>query len=280
MLASIHTGGGACVDPPLAGFGQISLTKSVVMNSTPPKETNTFSASFDASPGKRAPSAPPAPLLYTDGAYLVNPDFPEQIPPPCPIPGYVTLDGGTITAQGLAMNPVSVVPTLADGKIAYQADLPSGFLRGGTFQISSVGGQSVGPLRLSLPVGAGIQVSSQFPVGTFIDDRKPLTVSWTGGDPGSIVTVRLISHSFLVDYTIRNEVYASAGSVTFLPIAVDALGTVVLSFNIPKSSDAEVVVEVGPDPSQDLSFNALGLTLGGRMSWKYEYHFPGLTMQQ
>jgi hypothetical protein len=103
-------------------------------------------------------------------------------------------------------------------------------------------------------------------------------VAWQEGDLNSIVTVRLISNFFLQNSFLEAQAYASAGSITMQPAAVSEGGMTEMQLPIITGPNAEVVVEVTPDPSIPLTFSSPGLTLGGLLHWKYEYDFPGLTM--
>ena len=274
VVVSIHSGGGQCVDPPLETLGRIKLKRVVAVNATPPSETDTFSAWFDGSPGKTPP--PPASPLIAAG-YLIAGGGTAVIPA-CTLPGYVTLDAGTITLQGPSGPAVAVAPALLDGKIAYQETLPAGAITGGTFGVSAEGGTNVGPFQTSLAVGAPIQITSQFPAGTYIDPSKPFTVAWQGGSPGSVVTVRLISNFFLQDSVLEAQADASVGSITMQPLVVTNNGMTEMQLPIIDGPNAEVIVGVGPDPTSPLTFASPGLTLGGLLNWKYEYDFPGLTL--
>jgi len=266
VLVSVRSGGGPCVDPPLGSLGQISWRKVAVVNTTPTTETNTFTASFPASPGKRPPTpglSPPA------GGYLVRTT--PAVGPSCPVPGYTALDAGTITLGGPGLAPpVRVRPMPLNGQLEYTATLPAGSIQSGAFTVSTAGGSAVGSFQSGVRIGAGIQLTSQFPPGTLIRSDGPLTVSWTGGQADSLVTVRLIEHEFLQDYYFEAHARASTGSVTFSTVGIPRV------LPLRGRPDVEIVVEVGPDPSQDLSFSAPGLTLGGQQTWTYEYRFSGL----
>jgi len=280
VLVSIHTGGGQCVDPPLAGFGQITLTKTITLSSSPATETDTFAASFDASPGKQVAAPVPPSFIGSPGqrSYLKT-YFLLATPPPCPLPGYVTLDAETISAKPPAAAPISIPPSLAGGRIVYQANLPSGSVRAGPFQISTGGCQDVGRFQVNVPLGADLKITSQFPAGTSVNLGRPLSVNWTGGDSNSVVTVKLVAHfsNSLEDLALVAVVPASDGIATF-PIVPMCNGCP-FGLDFPAASNVEIDIDVEPDPAQAPTFAALGLTLGGRINWKYEYRFTGLLTQ-
>lgn len=271
VLVSVHTGGGQCVDSPLATLGQVTLSKAVTASANSPSGADTFSASLAGSPFQMFP-VPPTSLAGGSGGYAILNDQPTFTVPACPLPGFVTLDGGTITLQGPGGTLVSVQPALSGGSIVYKASLAAGTVETGVFIISAEGGENVGPFQASLAVGAPIQLTTQFPPGTAIDITKPLTVGWQGGDPSSIVTVRLIVHNFLYDNVLESQVPASDGTVTFDPVlGENGQSTLPLLGGGP----LEIIVDVGPNPMFPLTFASPGLTLGGLLNWNYEYDFPG-----
>ena len=261
VTISIHSGGGQCVDPPIQSAGTLTLKKSVVMNDSTMPETDSFSGSFSASPGKTLPPPPP-PIPYGIG------NFTEGPVPSCPIPGYSTPDAGVITIGGPALPPTGVQPATANGGTSYQATLPAGSIAPGTYQIAAVGGNGIGAFQGQVIVGRGIQVTSQFPQGQQVRGNR-LVVNWTGGQPGEAVTVRVVDLGFYVDSDRVNlqVAPATAGTVSFDPLMFPIKGT-----------NVEIDVQVGPDPSQPATFTASGLTLGGQITWMLEYRFTGLSI--
>ena len=121
---------------------------------------------------------------------------------------------------------------------------------------------------------ADLKVTSQFPAGTLIR-QQALTVSWTGGDSSMTVVVRVVSHLFLTDYNLLAAANAADGSVTFQTMENQG------QYRLPivSSDNVEIILDAGPDPVQGPPFTGLGLALGGRLNWKYEYRFSGLTLQ-
>ena len=264
---SIHTGGGPCVDPPTAGYGQLTLERSFSSGTTPGGETDTLAAVFPASPGLQAPPATP----YMDGYGYYNY---IAYGPRCLIPGYGSLDAGTISVTGPGFGPVQATAGVVNGQTAYRAVLPAGAVQPGSFSVVGTGGSGAGAFQSSVQVGSGIQVTSSFPPGAMISDRAPLTVNWTGGDPNAWVTITLVSHYYGIDDSYRTQwARASHGTATVYPV----YGGLGVSPGQP--GQAEIIVEVAPDPSQVPAFDIPGVSLGAKLSWKYTYHFAGLTLQ-
>ena len=267
VTVSIHGGGGQCVDPPMGSAGALVLKKSVVLNDDTVPASDTFAASFSASPGKTVPP----PVVLGPGAETLNI---TDLAPACAIPGYSTLDAGQISLSGPA-GQVQVQPSVANGQISYQASLPAGFLQQGTFQVSSTGGKNVGAFQPTLNVGSDIQVTSQFPQGSQVDGLSTITVNWTGGQAGEVATLNIVEHQFLYDFIVTSQFPATGGTAYIYPTYNSSSNYPVVSI-IQGSSDIDIVLDIGPDPSQPQIISPSGLTLGAQVSWVYEYRFTGL----
>jgi hypothetical protein len=275
--ASIHSGGGQCVDEPSNSLGQVLLKRSVVLNDSTVPESDTLLASFSASPYQQlgSPAVQSSDLLAAQATAV------------CPPPGYSMLDAGEISLAGPAALKAQAQSSAIRGNLSYQLQLPPGSVQPGAFVISSPGGKDVGPFQTSLQVPAGIQITSSFPQGTIIGNLgtlqslKPLTVTWTGGAAGQVVTVKVIQHRAGDGDYVQTvaQVPATNGSASS---NVECLGSIlnqVCTLGLYGAPDAELAVELGPDPAALPTFTAPGLTLGGLAGWAYEYRFPGLSVQ-
>ncbi len=277
VAVSIHSGGGQCVDGPSNSLGQVLLKRSVVLNDSTVPESDTLLASFSASPYQQLASPP------VNSSDLLA----AQATAVCPPPGYAMLDAGGINLAGPVAFKAQAQPSAVRGNLSYRLQLPPGSVQPGTFVISSPGGKDVGPFQTSLQVPAGIQITSSFPKGTIIYNTgtflslKPLTVSWTGGAAGQVVTVKAIDH-WAGDGDYVETVFqgpATAGSASSGRSCIETIATNVCTLGLHGAPDAELVVELGPDPTALPAFSAPGLTLGGLAGWAYEYRFPGLSVQ-
>jgi uncharacterized protein (TIGR03437 family) len=270
VLVSIHRGGGQCADPSVESFGEIVWQKEIIANTSPPGETDTFMASFPASPGRRMP---PAEGSDNPMSGYRGPSYTAPLPPSCPIPDYRNVDVGDLILQAPGVEPIRVSAVGDAVEARYRATLPPGTVRAGSFGVSAAGGSGVGLFRTDIQIGAGVQITSPFPPGSEVRFDRPVIVTWTGGEPGSVVRVRLIAHGALQDAYLESQVPVQTGAVTFTPPS--NFGQV-RSLPLPGLPDREIVVDVFPNPSQVASFSAQGLTLGGRHTWMYRYRFPGL----
>ena len=270
VTVSVHKGGGACDDPPSAGYEQISWEKTVITTAEgSASESDILTASLQASPGRQAPPAP----AYTEGVDVGGESFSG---PSCPIPGYRSLGAGTLAIQGPGFGPIQVpaVP-LQQGQVSglsvYQAALPDGAIQPGSFSATASGGADVGAFRSSVRIGSGIKITTAL-AGRTISPCQPFTVNWTGGDPNTWVTLRVGSHGGSLETFRMSQAHATDGTVALglaggPPASIGLFGTV------------EIVLEVTPDPSETPSFSATGLSLGGESLWKYTYRFEGVTFQ-
>jgi len=301
VTISIAQGGGPCVNPPTQGYGDIVWEKTVVTGppvvspSSPTGITQTITEadsvtiSLQASPGRQAPTPP----VYTEGGNL--PGAYTFFGGSCPIPGYRSLDAGTVTVSGpglpaLAASPAplpgqtvlnvgpqgftqtALVPSgQARGLTAYQATLPNGAIQPGNFTVSASGGADLGPFQSTVQIGSPIQVITAL-AGAILDGSgPPFTIAWTGGDPNAWVTLRLLGHGGPSDHYSQEWVaQASDHQITIQGGGEVGLAVVGL---------VEIVIEVVPDPSNVPALSAPGLSLGGRTLWKYTYRFEDATVQ-
>lgn len=283
---SIHKGGGTCVDPPSAGYGEIVWETTLFASpASPISETDTLTVSLQAAPGKQAPPAPVFPALnYTDFG------------PACPIPGYRSLDAGKVTVQGPGLGPTEApikqlaqaqpvsglnvyeattnangLTTLFAGQVSglnvYQAILPKGTIQSGTFTVTASGGVDVGPFQSSVQIGPGIQPALDY-AGTMIAS-PPFSFNWSGGGPNESVVVSWVSQGLAYE-TLSDQVPASSG------VYNTAWGPCGGNLECPGALGwRELVLQVLPDPLLT-PFTATGLTLGGQHQWKRTYRFEGV----
>jgi len=293
VTISIAKGGGACSDPPAQGYGQILWEKRTTFGenfSTTSAETLTVS--LQSSPGREAP----APINYTEGGVI--PGSYTYFGPACVIPGYKSLDAGSISAQGPGIAPVAtrrspltggtvvnIQPeggftlaaqtqsSQAAGMTVYQADLPEGTIKAGSFTVSASGGADVGAFQSTVQIGAPIQVVTALASRVLHNSDPPLQIQWTGGDANSWVTVRLVGHFGGHDYSPSAWAARASDGQIAIQGATNGPGFGILG-------PAELVIEVTPDPSQVSLITAPNLSLGGRAQWKYSYYFEGVLVEQ
>jgi hypothetical protein len=212
VTIAVRTGGGACVDTPAAGYGQITWEKTVSTTAAHvATEADTVTVSLQASPGKQAPPVPvftEGPLAAVSTAYFGS---------SCPVPGYRSLGAGTVTAQGPGFAPVtaSVSPLQRQqvaGLTVYQAALPAGTIESGKFTVAASGGPDVGEFQSSIQIAPEIQITTDLAGTAFCN--QPVTINWTGGDPTSWVTVSQVLHAGTYDGYHSWQARVSDGTLT------------------------------------------------------------------
>ena len=283
VTISIQSGRGQCTDPPIQSWGQLALYKSIISG----QSSEAFTASFPSGPDVQPP-APEAIVFapqYVANVPLTGPSviiLPNSAPlnfRTCPVPGYSSLSAGAIQIQPPSGSPETAQPLpLLTGGVSYSENLPIGFIAPGPYTISGSPGGSV-DLTASLVVGSPIQLLTTFPAGTVISSSQPLTLKWTGGDPGTLVKLTLISGN-TSDYTYAD---ASSGSLTIPPLCIgnpfSAGGNgVVCSFGLPLSQSAQIEVQVMP--SQASTVGVPGVTGPVQLTWQYSYDFFPVTLGQ
>lgn len=258
VTISIRSGGGPCVDPPSAGYGQITWEKTVVIQ--PPysssETSDTLTVSLQASPGKRLPASDVIRATWFG--------------PSCPVPGYRSLDAGAVTIQGPGFGSAQApLAPLQEGQVSglsiYRAALPAGAIQPGPFSVRASGGADVGAFQSGVNIGSDIHITTALAGRVLHIMGSDLTIAWTGGDPDEVVTARFVEHFGYQDYWSDGQsAPASAGTLSMSPAISNREGA------------AELIVEVTPAAPQALSVP--GLSLGGQHLWKYAYRYQGLSL--
>jgi uncharacterized protein (TIGR03437 family) len=190
----INNGGGACVDAQTGlNGGQIapaggSVTfktglVSLILTNTPAKDgSRTVTSSADAAFEKYTGLSYTPPNSVSPGGCI--------LPTAVPIPGITGLDAGTITLTG----PAGLSVTLASQfgiKGAFFAALPNGSIpsTGGIFTFKGSGGADVGPFTSTVTFANPLLTWSNPGAAAIIDKTQGLHVTWTGGNPGTLVSI-------------------------------------------------------------------------------------------
>jgi hypothetical protein len=285
VTIAIRNGGGQCVDPPSAGYGQIIWQKTVSTTAANvATETDSMTALFETSPGQQAPPIP----MYSDGCpgglcdMNTIPSYTTLFGPSCAVPGYRSLGAGTVTIAGPGLTPIQapLVPYQQGqlgGLTAYQATLPAGTVQAGNFTVMASGGADVGAFQTALQIGADIQIQTPLAGINAFPSCASLTINWTGGDPKSWITVRFIEQA--------PSVYGGYQSVMFIDQTHTSNGTMTIPSPFPlvennsqflcmnQTGPVTIAIEVDPDPSEIATFSASGISLGGKATWKYLHTF-------
>ena len=189
----INIGGGACLDPQtglngsqLQSGGGLTLKAGLVSLILPNTQNNAGVRRIEY-------SAAAAFVKYTGLSY----DPPNSVSPggciltgPAPIPGVTGMDPGAISLTGpggLSVNLRSL-PAFRGNLVA---TLPAGAIpaTGGSFTFTGTGGADVGSFTSTLNLSNPLLTWTNPSAAETIDRSRGLTVTWTGGNPGSLVAI-------------------------------------------------------------------------------------------
>lgn len=195
--------------------------------------------------------------VTADTPTIFKQDQAEDIPanPRCPQFFDEKLDAGRLILTGPGFGEIVVAPDFTSGQPVYDAPLPPESLTAGRYTVRAEGGADVGAFETTIDLDEPIEITSQFEPGIFIP--QPFEVNWNGGEVGAIV--RLVRASGLHSWNARTP--ASSGSA-FFATALSEPGVF-----------GRVIVVHQPEDETFQQFEADGLTMGGRHTWRYEFQY-------
>jgi uncharacterized protein (TIGR03437 family) len=271
LSISIHSGRAQCIDPPIQSYGRVSLTKTIASGTANDGETDTLTAVFPSAPGLQPPLAP----NLEDYNSIFGP---VTVSRSCPVPGYTSLAAGNIRVQAPNDMSVTAQPIGQMAGVAYQQQLPFGFIASGPYTISASGGPVT--FEAAMNVDSPIQIQTPYPRGTTISTSQALTVNWTGGTPGDLVKITFTSGPGFNRASDWAYADAGSGTLTIFPFCPQGIyytsGPNACSLGLETSNDAQVIVEVSP--RSPVSVGAQGITGKLQVSWTYRYVFGGLVL--
>ena len=223
------------------------------------------------------------PVISDPSVYCyVGPSSNLQIPRPI-CPQFRDLDGtnygknplnaGPITFSRAGGAPSTLTPAIQNGKPVYPTQLAPAAFAVGTNLISVAGGPDVG----------AFQTSAALPPFRFLTDLSPGSAvnwqfDWEGGDPDGLV-VMTFSYPKAIGGPYTCVEYASKGKM-----AVNGLlGPDPLQGGnwLPKQGPlpAPLTFTVYSTFNNPASFNGGGLSIGGKLYYRYVYQFGGLVQK-
>ena len=274
VWVSIHSGRGACIDPPASSYGQVTLTRMIASGTANDGETDTLSASFPSGPSIQAPAAPKVVNL----GELVSPAVSTSRS--CAVPGYANLSAGNLTLQPSGQPAVTIEPQTQTGAVTYQQDLPAGFLKQGTYTLSSAPGASVS-FSAGFTIGSTIQIQNPPSPGTTFTagSGQVIQIHWTGGDPGDLVRLQVVSPGGLSTQSAVSWTTVGAGSagISSNCYGSDPLSRICL-WPLPSTNNnnGQLIIDVFPPGYFATTASAQGLTQGLQILWMHRYVFGGL----
>jgi uncharacterized protein (TIGR03437 family) len=183
--------GGVCDDPLhgvdgntlLSSSTQTSLTSATIAVSLVTTQKQNVASSVNAAFLKETN------LPYLGGYGLVSTGGCIVLPMSVPQPTISYLAAGTMSISG--PGGTLTIPQGGSGSlIAYQLTLPAGYFpaTGGTFTISATGSADVKPFFVTVSDPRPLVWTNQTAI-TEVDRTQPVTVTWTGGVPGTYVQI-------------------------------------------------------------------------------------------
>lgn len=282
VTISIRKGGGPCLDAPSASFAGLTWRKEITISPESPSgaESASFTGSFASVPENLAVPFPDPPDPPFGGCRCGGLPTPESPNPRCKATGMTVLDAGTLTLEGVPGEPLILQRADSGEAPGYSAPLPSGSMEGGILRITAAGGADVGSFETEVNVPPPIQITTPLAPGTVIDFNRPFVVTWSGGQPETLVRMRLIAYKdqeSIFGAGCDCPVVATQGMAK-VDMMSGPSGYPVLAIG-QRSENVEVVLTVTSFTSKAIRFAAPGLTREGRHEWSYEYRFKGLKIR-
>jgi uncharacterized protein (TIGR03437 family) len=260
VSVSIHDGGGACIDPPSDGLVSVNWRKNMVSDvGGPPSRNDAIFIQLVQGPSIGFAGA------NANNTFYVGSRVPD--PAVCAASYPKTLDAGAITVSGPGFAQLNITAHTQSGFTNYQSSLPTGAIAGGTYQLS-------GTVTSSVQLPAPIAVTTNLAPGTKVSSA--ITVTWTGGDVQSIVTVQFLVRrpaDTVSAFVSQQTVPATAGKVQFTGLLPGIFG----SPQPYPTGKVEIIVIQEPVAGPTQPFAAPGFSIGGRHNWTYTFDYRGLT---
>ena len=132
---------------------------------------------------------------------------------------------------------------------SYSASLTETYLAPGTYTADNgAGGKDIGPFKTTITINSPLTWTNESSIST-INRSQGVTLTWTGGDPGSYVFIQGID-------AIRSPLTVTSQFLCIAPIGSG-------QFTVP----AEVLLALPPSDPSGTSFISLGsYTLGSTIS--------------
>ena len=263
---SIHSGGGACVDSGVNSLSIVTWGQNTVSDASGTSTSSSIAAQFLQGNQLTFITA----RLVGMGQDVVPPQ-----PAICAASYPTTLSAGTMTISN-GSSSVSVQPQIEGGVVTYQATLPTA--PGGMSSISATGtSPGVGAFTATAAIPPPIAITTNLQPGTKVS--TPFTLTWTGADDRSAVTVEMIAAAADPAPPGTPRLYSimpgSAGAATVVNFPNIFLRPRV-SPDTASPVDREIIVTQQPAALPSLPFTAPGLTVGGEQTWKYVWVFRRL----
>ncbi len=273
---------GTCTDPPPGSSGVIRLERVLTSGFEPSEDKNVITLEFMRARGRTLQDeGDPNYILRRTVTKIgtsstLAKDFFEKLEGPS-CPGFEAyrgelLDPGTIIVGREDGGPEVVLAPRQNqnGQWGYSASLPDDLLREGAIRIRGLGGADVGPFETSI----------EFPPFRFLTDLSPgaqfpflnVHVEWAGGNADD--TIRASRGEFDSPVKTSQVLLRVGDGRCSLP------SLFIPGYDEPKFRPGDPIGEINfviesAEPGTT-TFQAAGLTLGGRVERRMIYRFKGL----
>jgi uncharacterized protein (TIGR03437 family) len=284
---SIQSGGGACSDPPDGTLGIVAWQQTTVSDTGGVSTSAAIVPQFIQSNGLGF--SPPPPVWGAWGPPLVNGGLGVGVeieggglapapPVACNASLPTTLAAGDLTLTGPGLGPLTLTPTVENGRTTYRTTPPGNAIQGGEYQVTGLGGSQVGAFTANggipapIAVTTSLQPGSKFTVGSNLS----YNFAWTGGTNESIVWIQVVIGGTT---EVLTSAYGAAGSISIWGEIYGYCnpGAIFCEGPIPPGQTIEVIITQTPALAPSLPFSAPGLGMGGELTWTYVFDFKGLT---
>jgi uncharacterized protein (TIGR03437 family) len=216
----INNGGGVCVDT-VSGLNGNQIAPAAIRTLRTGLVDLVQTNGADKSGARVVSNAANAAFLKYTGIYSPGTSISPggclvNIITPVPVGTISPLDVGAITLNGPSGLAVTLGPQPVKG--AFYSNLAAGAIpsSGGTFTFKGSGGVDVGPFTSTLVLSNPL-IAVTNPNVTTVDRTQGLTVTWTGGNPGTYVVitglVTTTPFGLILGYTCRAAVDAGQFTV-------------------------------------------------------------------
>lgn len=268
---------GPCVDPPPDSSAVIRLERVETSGMEPPQNKSLVTMEFIRAQGRMLAHEGHPDYIHRrtvrkmpGGSPSAYDYFERKAGPACP--GFEAyrgepLDPGTIIVEREDGGQQAVLEPRQNenGQWGYSAELPEGMLREGRVRVRGLGGADVGPFEAAV----------EFPPFQVLSDLSPgakyrWEVKWSGGAAGDGVRVswgeNLKGRPHARQFLIPSE----SGGTHFWPPSAEVTPPP------PGLKLPELNLVVEPAELGTVTFQAEGLTLGGRLERRMVYRYQGL----
>jgi uncharacterized protein (TIGR03437 family) len=191
VTVPVAPNGGVCTDAVhgidgtslLTGTSQTSLTSGTIAVAMTTSQKGTVSSFAGATFVKESniPYLPGYGLVTVGGCIVLNST------PPQPTTSYLAAGNISITGPGGTMP----IPQITSGStLTYELNFPAGFFpaAGGSFTLTATGSADVQPFSVTVSDLSPLVWTNQSSI-TAVNRTQPVTVTWTGGIPGTYVQI-------------------------------------------------------------------------------------------